>query len=273
LSSRAITSSDVRPAEFRGVVLTIVSNAVQCYRHIEVLKSTLLADQNSGNLERSLTGLQARLFEEDLALAALVDPRIDVSKVPGLLAELSRDSNNTDDLSPELLLASVVDPSQPPANPDDHAGSRRLHEHYLSRLEGGQVGYLQAAKALADFVESPGQYLNSDLLKDAWRYMASTTWLADQQREVELERDARLQKLAGAPEQVSAQAERTFLIGAERYAAFVARDLSLHQLAYDEIFAWRFREIHGLDADKLMEALGALRLENPSPPDLSIPTR
>ena len=150
--------------------------AVECADFLESLAEDLPPERE--NAFRQVTALRGKLFADDLRMASILDGTVDSGSPAETLRKVAGTSGQVDLSS--FLRTEPADPAE--ENP--MTAMERLVAHYQTRLESSNVDYAQVAKVLDSVVSSPEEYLETDLLKDAWNYVAlrteTLTWWEEQ---------------------------------------------------------------------------------------------
>lgn len=268
-AERAGTHSAVEDADqqfSRRQTALILTNAVRCVALIDDLIAAVPAARQ--NTRRQLEGMREKLFADDWRLAALHDPSLDPDAAEMALEHLGQQPEQADYESLRRLSAD---------GDDDHDGGgiERLTAHYERLLSSRNPAYAEISTLLDAYTQNPGDSLHSDLFKDAATYVAMRSqlngwWEEDRRlyRGFASEVAAERQVAAGAIPSETFDALDAFH---ERAAEEVGRGFEAQLSATDQVFAWRFREIHGLDSEALMAALSKLELSNATGLDLSVP--
>jgi len=245
----------------------VIADAIDCFNHIEALK-VQFAD-SGGNVERTLNGLQKVLLEQDVRLAKLLDPRLTDLDAGKLLARLAEAAANGESIGAHDLpgLDNPIDRSTDAA-PDKSLDI--LSEHYQKRLRSDIQGFGNVAAVVEEFVGAKNS-LNSDLLKDAWSYAAASTMLQDRYDHAQRRFEFKIKEIDAVQANFPPETVEDMKKTAARVAQFFIADTEAKEAAYEAVYAWRFANVHGLDAETLAGRLETIKLPNPSPVDLSIP--
>lgn len=245
----------------------VVGDAISCFNHIEALK-TRFAD-SGGNVERTLNGLQEVLFEDDVRLAKLIDPRF-TNLNAGTLFRSLKEAVANGELMSAASLPNLDERVEAETGFEKADSLDALREHYRVRLRSNNQGFGNVA-AVVEEVIGTNRSLNSDLLKDAWSYAAASTMLQNRYEHARERFDFKLEEISAVQAKYPPETLEDMRKNAARVAQFFMRDIESLEEAYKAVFAWRFANVHHVDAEGLTSRLKSIELANPSPVDLSLP--
>lgn len=244
----------------------ILEDAAAFTLYIESVKKEIPIEEEYTH--RTLTSLQRIFFEKDWVFASWVDPSIQ-AEAAAEAYEIFKASNGQVNWDELINRFSNQDRSMP-------QNAHKLKDYYELRMNDRNPAFKEVATVLEDFVLSDETLFTSDLLSDAWSYAVLRTDMSDLWES----ESQGMQQLASRMNNEIADygielhpEDRANFENFNQYEQdFLKKSVQTTVQAYDQLFSWRFENIHGMEnAQSVLDALSEVKMRYVMAKDVNLP--